>query len=99
MAGVPPDGHLPSGTVNTAPPVVYIGSAQATVAFSGLAPCCVGLWQINVQIPSSLNLGGFGNFAAGVFPVLIDYNGITSNTPANNANPYVATTIVVNAPE
>ncbi|HUE04087.1 MAG TPA: hypothetical protein VMR62_31345 [Bryobacteraceae bacterium] len=99
VAGVPPDGHLPSGTVNTAPPVVYIGSAQATVAFSGLAPCCVGLWQINVQIPSSLDLGGFGNFAAGVFPVLIDYNGITSNTPANNGNPYVATTIVVNAPE
>ena len=97
--GPPADGHLPSGTVTTATPVVYVGSSQATVAFSGLAPCCVGLWQINIQIPSNINLGGFGNFPAGIFPVLVDYNGLPSNSPGNNSNPSVATTIAISAPE
>jgi len=95
--GAPADGNIPSGQVNTPPPVVYIGLSQGTVQFSGLAPCCVGLWQINVQIPQSP--GGFQNFPAGVFPVLVEYQGLASNTPANNSNQNAATTIVVSAPE
>jgi uncharacterized protein (TIGR03437 family) len=55
--GGPPDGQLPTGTVSTPTnPQVFIGGIQvpsADVTFSGLAPCCVGLWQINVMIPES----------------------------------------------
>ena len=57
VPGGPQDGHLPSGIVNTpSKPQVFIGGFQvpsANVAFSGLAPCCVGLWQINVTIPET----------------------------------------------
>jgi uncharacterized protein (TIGR03437 family) len=57
VPGGPPDGQLPTGTVSTpSNPQVYIGGIQvpsANVTFSGLAPCCVGLWQINVMIPNS----------------------------------------------
>jgi len=53
----PADGALPSGLVSTpATPQVFIGGSQVPsgdIQFSGLAPCCVGLWQINVQIPES----------------------------------------------
>ena len=99
VPGAPPDGQLPSGTVNTAKPVVYVGATQATVQFSGLAPCCVGLWQINVEIPSNFSLQGFGNFPTGIFPVLVDYNGLPSNSPGNNSSTSLATTIAINAPQ
>jgi uncharacterized protein (TIGR03437 family) len=95
----PLDGQLPSGTVDTTKPLVYVGSTPGTVQFSGLAPCCVGLWQINVQIPSNFSLGGFGNFPTGIFPVLVDYNGLPSNSPVNNSSASLATTIAISAPE
>ena len=99
ISGHPPDGQGSSGAVNTpSQPVVYVGGPPALVPqYSGLAPGFPGLWQINIQIPNSpTNLPGF---PAGVFPVLIEYEGLASNTPGNNRNPAVATTIVINAPE
>jgi uncharacterized protein (TIGR03437 family) len=65
--------------------------------YSGLAPGFPGLWQINVEIPSSLQ--NFPNFPTGVFSVLVDYQGLASNPSANNGNPALAATIVINAPE
>jgi len=100
ISGAPPDGQGPTGTVSTGSvPVVYIGESQGTVQFSGLAPGYPGLWQINVQIPSSANLINLPEFPTGVFPVLVNYEGLTSNTPANNRSTNFSTTIVVNAPE
>lgn len=98
ISNAPPDGQGATGAVPTSSvPAVYIGGSQATVQYSGLAPGYPGLWQINVQVPASLtNLAGF---AAGTFPVQVYYQGLTSNLPANNANPSLATTIAVNAPE
>jgi len=98
IPNAPPDGQGSSGAVNTSSqPAVYIGSTLATLQYSGLAPGFPGLWQINIQIPSSPQ--NFPNFPTGVFPVLIQYEGLPSNTPANNSNPALATTIVINAPE
>ena len=39
-------------------PRVFIGSEEATVEFSGLAPGYVGLWQINARIPDATSLTG-----------------------------------------
>jgi uncharacterized protein (TIGR03437 family) len=79
-------------------PVVYVGATQATVSYSGLAPCYVGLWQLNVEIPKNPTAPGSG-FPAGVFPVLVQYDGLVSQPPSSISNPNVATTIVISAPE
>ncbi len=98
IPGAPPDGQGSTGAVNTSSqPAVYIGATLATLQYSGLAPGFPGVWQINIQVPNSPeNLGGF---PAGIFPVLIQYEGLTSNSAANNRNPALATTIAINAPE
>jgi len=70
---------IPSGTVASttqysetiALPIVLIGGTQATVGFSGLAPGFVGLYQINVTMPSGLS---------GSEPVQIVMGGAFSNT-------------------
>jgi uncharacterized protein (TIGR03437 family) len=43
--------------VTASTPFVTIGGAPATVAFSGLAPGLVGLWQLNVIIPLNAPTG------------------------------------------
>ena len=100
VPNAPPDGQGASGAVNTSSkPAVYIGTSLGTLQYSGLAPGYPGLWQINVQIPTNQTLGNLPNFPAGIFPVLVSYEGLTSNTPTNNSNPSLATTIVINAPQ
>ena len=76
---------------------MYIGSSPAPLQYSGLAPGLPGVWQINVQIPNGLQ--NFPNFTPGLFPVLVSYENLASNTGANNSNPSVAATIWINAPE
>lgn len=44
-----------SPTLNT--PTVRIGTIQATVLFSGLAPGFVGLYQVNVRVPENAPVG------------------------------------------
>ena len=97
IAGAPKDGAGECAQIPTATPLVVIGGSQATVSYSGLAPCYAGLWQINVEIPQNPSQP-YPGFATGVFPVIIQYEGLTSNTKANNANPSLATTIVIKAP-
>lgn len=38
-------------------PQVTIAGIPAQVTFSGLAPCCVGLYQVNVQVPAGVPSG------------------------------------------
>jgi minor extracellular serine protease Vpr len=57
-----------------ATPTVTIGGASASVGFSGLAPGNVGLYQINVTVPS--------NAPTGNQPLVISMNGVAS-APAN----------------
>jgi uncharacterized protein (TIGR03437 family) len=47
----------PSLSETTSTPVVMIGGRQVDVAFSGLAPTAVSLYQINVTIPSDMATG------------------------------------------
>ena len=54
-------------------PTVTIGGVSVPVSFYGPAPCCAGLQQINVMLPSSLA-------GAGRVPVSVTSGGNTSNT-------------------
>ena len=54
-SGFPAQSSPLSQTKST--PVVTIGGKQAAVSFSGLAPGYVGLYQINVTVPSGLSSG------------------------------------------
>jgi uncharacterized protein (TIGR03437 family) len=57
IAGAPPDGTVSGKVLSTAqPPDVFVGSQVQTgsaITYSGLAPTLVGVWQINVTIPSN----------------------------------------------
>ena len=56
-----------------ATPIVTIGGVQATVAFSGLAPGYVGLYQVNVPVPAAAAAGS-------AVALSISIGGQTSNT-------------------
>ena len=59
----------PPETLST--PLVNIGNLPALVTYSGLAPCCVALYQVNVQVPQGT--------PSGVQPLQIIINGVPSN--------------------
>ena len=65
----------PSGPLaaTTTTPTVTIGGVPAQVAFAGLAPGFVGLYQVNVQLPAGVASGN-------AVPVVIGIGGATSNT-------------------
>lgn len=51
-------GARPTGTVTTLTrPTVTIDGLPATVQFSGVSGCCVGLNQVNVVVPSNVRTG------------------------------------------
>lgn len=53
--GVPAQANPTSETLN--PPTVTIGGIVASVDFAGLAPGFVGLYQVNVRVPSGASTG------------------------------------------
>jgi uncharacterized protein (TIGR03437 family) len=57
----------------TTPVSVTIGGQSAAVQFAGLTPGLVGLYQVNVQIPSGVTPGSS-------VPVVISQDGVPSNT-------------------
>src|ERR1700733_4839553 len=69
-SGTPAPGNPPAETLDT--PTVAIGGLSSLVSFSGLAPDFVGLYQVDVQVPTSL--------AAGNQTVQISADGVFSNT-------------------
>jgi len=78
--GLPPDGQAnPDGPHSTSQkPKVFINSnfvPDADVQYSGLAPGYVGLWQINVKVPSDVGPGDV--------PVFVQYQGLFSSQDQN----------------
>ena len=69
-----PTGARPNGVSRTAlPTTVMIDGLPVTPEFAGLSGCCVGLNQINVQIPANSRL-------ANNIPVALSIGGRQSNT-------------------
>ena len=69
-----PTGTRPQGLPQTVTkPIVTIGGIPATVSFSGLAGCCVGLNQVNVVVPPGIP-------ASNAVPVVLSIGGVQSNT-------------------
>ena len=54
-------------------PTITIGGKPADIQFSGLAPCFVGLWQLNVKVPEDAPTGGD-------VPMVITLNDQTGST-------------------
>jgi uncharacterized protein (TIGR03437 family) len=57
-----------------------IGGQTAQVSFAGLAPNFVGLWQVNVVVPSGLT-------TAGNFPLVVTVGGQSSNSASVSVTP------------
>ncbi len=74
----------PSFSTVQLPVTVTIGEIEAAVAFQGLAPGFVGLYQVNVVVPAGVAPGG-------AVPLVLTQNGIV-------ANPDLPVTIPVQAP-
>jgi uncharacterized protein (TIGR03437 family) len=88
VPNAPPDGMPATGQVPTATtPQVLIGGTyvpSANILYSGLAPYLVGVWQINVTIPSDETTGNY-------VPIEVLLNSFSSN-PAPGQ---IATTIAI----
>ena len=85
ISGMPPDGAPAQGIIETSQtPQVFINSGFVTpgdVQYSGLAPGFVGLWQINVKIPSDVPPGDVIVFITyGGINSILDPNGIRRTT-------------------
>ncbi len=64
----------PSGLsplVSSAAPTISVGGVQATIAYIGLTPAGVGLYQANFYVPQ---------IAKGTYPVVVTISGTASNT-------------------
>lgn len=90
VANAPPDGTPATGPTPTAVlPQVILGNdyvPAANIAYSGLAPYEVGVWQINVMIPTTTVPGSS-------VPIQIIMNSIPSGNPANPSQ--IATTLAI----
>lgn len=79
-------GATPIGTPQTAlPAAVTIGGVPATVQFAGEAPCCVGLNQINVVVPTGISVAN--PYAV---PITLTIGGQSSNTVTMALGGYLA---------
>jgi len=75
-----PSGATPSTISNTqSQPTVTIGGQPATILFSGLTPGSVGLYQVNVTVPSNI---GTGNQ-----PITLSIGGVNAPTQTAGSSP------------
>jgi uncharacterized protein (TIGR03437 family) len=57
LTGAVTSGAAASAVLTTSTPVVTVGNAHAAIAYSGLAPGLVGVYQVNFTVPGGLSPG------------------------------------------
>jgi uncharacterized protein (TIGR03437 family) len=79
-----PDGAAPGSAISTPiPPKVFIGLQAATnIQYSGVSPQYPGLWQINVQVPTTVPPG-----PASTIVTMNDYPSNYGGTNASGGGP------------
>jgi uncharacterized protein (TIGR03437 family) len=87
VIGGPPDGMLDTGLAPTVvAPQVQISNITvpaANVLYSGLAPGLIGVWQINVLVPTTVTAGGS-------VPVIVSLSSVPSGDPTSNLRTTIA---------
>jgi uncharacterized protein (TIGR03437 family) len=63
----------------TSPVTATVNGQSAVVAFAGLAPTFVGLYQVNVQIPNPLGVSNPVGVSGTNVPLVISVSGFSSN--------------------
>jgi uncharacterized protein (TIGR03437 family) len=81
IPNLPPDGTAPGGAISTpVQPKVFINGLPATnIQYSGVSPQFPGLWQINVQVPSTTAPGSTISVLVTMYDYPSNYGG-TSGT-------------------
>jgi uncharacterized protein (TIGR03437 family) len=69
-SGQPSPANPPANVLDT--PLLTLNGAPVPISFAGLTPTLVGLYQINLQIPS--------NLADGTYDLAVSQSGVVSNT-------------------
>lgn len=90
----PPDGSPATGpTPTAATPVIIFGQGDnviqadpTDIQYSGLAPGLIGVWQINVRVPTTVTAGN-------QVPVVVFLQSVPTNNPANPGQ--IVTTIAL----
>jgi uncharacterized protein (TIGR03437 family) len=87
VMGGPPDGNVSTGLAPTVvTPQVQISTILVppeNVLYSGLAPGLIGVWQINVVVPTTVTAGGS-------IPVMVSMSSVPSNDPSSNLRTTIA---------
>jgi uncharacterized protein (TIGR03437 family) len=87
VMNAPPDGTPPTGLApSLATPQVQISTIMVppeNIIYSGLAPGLVGVWQIDILVPTTVTAGS-------AMPVMINLNSVPSNDPASTLRATIA---------
>jgi uncharacterized protein (TIGR03437 family) len=87
VSGGPPDGMLDTGLAPTVvSPQIQISTISVppeNVVYSGLAPGLIGVWQINVVVPTTVTAGTS-------VPVIISLSSVPSNDPSSTLRATIA---------
>lgn len=87
VTGGPPDGTLDTGLAPTAiTPQIQISTIavpQANILYSGLAPGLIGVWQIDVLVPTTVTAGQS-------VPIIISLSSVPSSDPSSTLRTTIA---------
>jgi uncharacterized protein (TIGR03437 family) len=79
VSNAPPDGMLTTGLAPTLTnPQIQIGTItvpDSNILYSGLAPGLIGVWQINILVPTTVTAGSS-------VPVIVTLNSVPSSDPS-----------------
>jgi uncharacterized protein (TIGR03437 family) len=81
IANLPPDGTAPGGAFSTPvqPKVFMNGLSAPNIQYSGVSPQFPGLWQLNVEVPSTVPPGNTVSVLVTMYDYPSNYGGTSAN--------------------